>query len=520
MNPMAVKHTKVIEMAPISMEGQNLGKYRILEPLGRGGMAQVYKAYHPQLDRYVAIKVLRSDLVEEAEFLARFRREARAVAALRHPHIVQIYDFDVQDDLYFMVMELLEGDTLKAWLNALRVRGERLPLGETVRIFSDVLDGLSYAHGEGIIHRDLKPANIMLTRHGQAVLTDFGIAQIVGGTQYTVAGALMGTLSYMAPEQGRDGHCDVRSDIYSMGIAYYEALTGTVPFDADTPLAILMKHINDPLPMPRQFDPNIPEPFERVVLKALAKSAEDRFQSAVAMAEALTGAAQEAGIQIADTITPPQTVGSSSVQSIPVAVFSGPARQQIPDAGFASGDTDVTTGRNRGLGRSSATLLLRKAKDIFTPPASLTEVRRENVRGAVLSSVAGIIIANMLMLWLSGVFGWKVFGHIWPMELVVVGVLLVALMISLPSAWLLIPGGIVLGNGYLFSYYALSGNWQDWTFLWPLEPLLVAGAIIAPFLLNHRGKVGLWLTRRIGNILLILSGIVLVISLGVGIISR
>jgi len=517
---MDAKHAKKNEMAPIYLEGQNLGKYRILEPLGRGGMAQVYKAYHPQLDRYVAIKILRSDLVEEVEFLARFRREARAVAALRHPHIVQIYDFDAQDDLYYMVMELLEGDTLKAYLNAMRVRGERLPLGETVRIFSDVLDGLSYAHGEGIIHRDLKPANIMLTRRGQAVLTDFGIAQIVGGTQYTVSGALMGTLSYMAPEQGLDGHCDVRSDIYSLGIAYYEALTGTVPFDADTPLAILMKHINDPLPMPRMYDPSIPEPFERVALKALAKRADDRFQSAAAMTEALMGAAQEAGIQIPETITPPQTGGSSSVRPAAVAVFSGPARQQIPDASFASGDTDITAGRKLGQSQTSTGEFLGKAKTIFTPPADLTEVRPQNVRGAVLSSVAGIVIANMLMLWVSGIFGWNVFGHIWPMELVVVGVLLVALMVSLPSPWLLIPGGIMLGNGFLLSYFALSGNWQNWTFLWPLEPLLVAGSIIAPFLLNRRGAGGLWLTRRSGNILLSLSGIVFVVSLVVGILSK
>src|SRR3989304_1197477 len=130
---MTATRAKKNEMAPIHLEGQNLGKYRILEPLGRGGMAQVFKAYHPQLDRYVAVKVLRSDLVEEVEFLTRFRREARAIAALRHPHIVQIYDFDVQDDLYYMVMELLEGNTLKAFLNALRVRGERLPLGKTIR---------------------------------------------------------------------------------------------------------------------------------------------------------------------------------------------------------------------------------------------------------------------------------------------------------------------------------------------------------------------------------------------------
>lgn len=517
---MTAKHAKKKEMAPIYLEGQNLGKYRILEPLGRGGMAQVYKAYHPQLDRFVAIKILRSDLVGEVEFLARFRREARAVAALRHPHIVQIYDFDAQDDLYYMVMELLEGDTLKAYLNAMRVRGERLPLGETVRIFSDVLDGLSYAHGEGIIHRDLKPANIMLTRRGQAVLTDFGIAQIVGGTQYTISGALMGTLSYMAPEQGLEGHCDVRSDIYSLGIAYYEALTGTVPFDADTPLAILMKHINDPLPMPSKFAPGIPEPFERVALKALAKRADDRFQSAAAMTEALMGAAQEAGIQIPETITLPQTGSSSSVRPEAVAVFSGPARQQIPDAGFASGDTDITAGRKLGQSQTSTGELLSKAKTIFTPPAGLTEVLPQNVRGAVLYSVAGIVIANMLMLWVSGIFGWNVFGHIWPMELVVLGVLLVALMVSLPSPWLLIPGGIVLGNGFLLSYFVLSGKWQNWTFLWPLEPLLVAGSIIAPFLLNRRGTGGLWLTRRSGKILLILAGIVFIVSLAVGILTK
>jgi serine/threonine protein kinase len=517
---MTINHAQKTDMAPIFQEGQNLGKYRILETLGRGGMAQVYKAYHPHLDRYVAIKVLRSDLVEDAEFLARFQREARAVAALRHPHIVQIYDFDVHDDLYYMVMELLEGDTLKAYLNNLRVRGERLPLGETARIFIDVLDALSYAHGEGIIHRDLKPANIMLTRRGEAVLTDFGIAQIVGGTQYTVAGALMGTLSYMAPEQGMEGHCDARSDIYSIGIAYFEALTGIVPFDADTPLAILMKHINDPLPMPRRFDPTIPEAFERVALKALAKRPDDRFQSASEMGEVLTSAAREAGVLIPETISLTQANCSSSTREGAVAVFSGLAREHIPDAGFASGDTDVTTGRNPSQPRTGTGSFMTNSKTFFTPPANLTNVPRQSVRRAVLLSVAGIVIANMLMLWLSGIFGWKIFGHTWPMEFVVVGIVLAAIMSSLPSAWLLIPAGIVLGNGFLFSYYALSGNWQHWTFLWPLEPLLVALSIIAPFLLNQRGAAGLWLSRRIGNTLIVFSGIVFVVSLGIGIFSK
>jgi hypothetical protein len=150
----------------------------------------------------------------------------------------------------------------------------------------------------------------------------------------------------------------------------------------------------------------------------------------------------------------------------------------------------------------------------------LTDVPRQNVRKAVLLSVAGFVIANMLMLWVSGIFGWKIFGHLWPLELVAVGILLAALMSSLPSAWLLIPGGIVLGNGILFSYYALSGLWQHWTFLWPLEPLLIAISIIAPFLLYHRGTAGLWLTRRIGNTLIILSGIVFIVSLSIGILTR
>ena len=274
-------------MSPSSLEGTNLGKFRILEALGRGGMAQVYRAYHPQLDRYVAVKVLRSDLVEQDEFLARFRREAHAVSGLRHANIVQVFDFDVQDDLYYMVMELLEGDTLRARLNDYRVRGQRMPLPEVARILKDVLAGLAYAHSEGIIHRDIKPANIMLTRKGQAVLTDFGIAQIVGSTQYTVSGALMGTLNYMAPEQGFKGQCDHRSDIYSLGIVLYEMLTGYTPFDADTPLAILMKHLNDPLPLPSQVDPGIPAELETIVLRALAKEPDDRFQSADEMSAAL-----------------------------------------------------------------------------------------------------------------------------------------------------------------------------------------------------------------------------------------
>ena len=344
-------------MPSTSLEGQTLGKYRVLEPLGRGGMAQVYRAYHPQLNRYVAVKVLRSDLVESEEFLARFRREAQAVAGLRHPHIVQVYDFDVQDELYYMVMELLEGDTLKAYLNDYRRRGERLPWAEIVRILLDVLDGLGYAHGEGITHRDIKPANIMLTRRGEAVVTDFGIAHIVGGTQYTVSGALIGTLNYMSPEQGLKGHGDHRSDIYSLGIVFYEMMLGHTPFDADTPLAILMKHLNDPLPLPHKLDPSIPEAFERVLLTALSKQPDERYQSAAEMAQALVAAAQESGIELPANIHLPVPERKAGPARENVAVYSGTARQQIADPEFAADDTDSGLGEKlAGAPDEAATL--------------------------------------------------------------------------------------------------------------------------------------------------------------------
>jgi len=471
-------------MAPILLEGQNLGKYRILEPLGRGGMAQVFKAYHPGLDRFVAVKVLRSDLVEEADFLSRFRREARAVAALRHPNIVQVYDFDTQDDLYYMVMELLEGDSLRTYLNAYRAGGEVIPAGKTVRIIGDALAGLVYAHNQGIIHRDLKPANIMLSRHGQAVLTDFGIAQIVGSTQYTVSGALMGTLSYMAPEQGLTGQCDPRSDLYSLAIIYYEMLTGRVPFDADTPLAILMKHVNDPLPLPVEVNPAIPSPLAQVAVRALAGQPAERYQSAVEMAEALKEASREAAVDVPDTLALPLPVTVTASVFEPVAVFSGEARRSIPDPAFAEDDTQVTPGLQAGAGSTSPV---------------------KHTGRAALGGVAFIAGANMMMLWLGGIFGWEVFGYTWPMELLAIGFLLSALMVSAANPWLLIPGGIALGNGLLLSYFSLTGRWDHWSYVWPLEPILVVISVYAPFLFRRSGSgVSRWL-RRLGISLLLLA---------------
>jgi tRNA A-37 threonylcarbamoyl transferase component Bud32 len=601
------------KMVPASLEGQTLGKYRVLEPLGRGGMAQVYRAYHPQLDRYVAIKVLRSDLVEDVEFLSRFRREARAVAALRHPNIVQVFDFDVHGDIYYMVMELLEGDTLKTRLNDYRARGESMPPGEVVRILLDVLDGLAYAHSEGMIHRDIKPANILLTRRGQAVVADFGIAQIVGGTQYTVSGALMGTLNYMAPEQGLESHSDARSDIYSLGIVYYEMLTQRTPFDADTPLAILMKHLNDPLPLPRQVAPTIPEPFERVVLKALAKRAEERYQSAAEMAEALRQAAEAAEVELPARISLPLSFTTAQAPAESVAVLSGTAREKIADAGFAADDTDGTLGRrlaeeraakaqpgteieelrsalgalgrlvasktayglrravaaveqelaeespreaagqtapteevaDQGLAGEAAAPSVRpgspvgvsssmpagggawmswrkpgrggrRARKLAPQQASgdvlddvqveetqmeespeVLEARRRG-RKMILGAVGLLAFANLIAVWLSGALDrWDLFVRVWPMELLLTSVLLGAVMIRARSIWMLIPVGLLWGNGFLFSYYSLTGNWAHWSTLWPLEPALILGTLWLTSQLAHSAQPGLW-ARRLG----------------------
>jgi hypothetical protein len=209
----------------------------------------------------------------------------------------------------------------------------------------DVLDGMAYAHSEGMIHRDIKPANVLLTRRGQAVVADFGIARIIGSTQHTAAGALMGTLNYIAPEQGLQGQSDARSDIYSLGIVFYEMLTQRTPFEADTPLAVLMKHVNDPLPLPRKIAPSIPESFERIVLKALAKHPDDRYQSAEEMAQALSEAAVEAEVELPSRISLPLSFTTTEAPSESVAVFSGTAREKLADVEFADDDTDTTLGQ-------------------------------------------------------------------------------------------------------------------------------------------------------------------------------
>ncbi|OQY31818.1 MAG: hypothetical protein B6243_08045 [Anaerolineaceae bacterium 4572_5.2] len=272
------------------LEGKTIGKYRIIERLGRGGMATVYKAYHPSLDRYVAIKMLHGYLAEGENFLERFEQEAQSVATLRHHNIVQVFDFDNDGENYYMVMEFVSGGTLKAKMTHKSGNGGVFSVEESIRIINQIAEALDYAHKKGMIHRDIKPSNVLINEEGEILLTDFGIARILskGGTQLTATGALIGTPAYMPPEQGRgEKEITPASDIYSLGIIFYELLTGHVPFDADTPMAIIHKHIHSPLPIPHDFQPEFPTPLEKVLLKSLAKDPEDRYQSAREMINAI-----------------------------------------------------------------------------------------------------------------------------------------------------------------------------------------------------------------------------------------
>ena len=319
--------------------GQVIGRYKIVDKLGRGGMAEVYKGYQESLDRHVAIKLMHAFLVSEQDFLARFQREARAIAKLNHPNIVGVYDFDtLGDDTYYLVMEYIGGGTLKDKLQELAGRGERLPLAETIRITSEITSALAYAHKRGMIHRDIKPANIMLADTGKAVLTDFGIVKLVGGAHasaaVTATGALIGTPAYMSPEQAMGRPGDERADIYSLGVMLFQMVTGKLPFDADTPLAVVMKHVNEAVPLPVSFNPDVPFRLQEVILKALEKDPERRYQSADEMIAALQRARSLSG-------------------EIGAKAYDASASSSVPTQLIQTADFDTTSG---GIGASATTV--------------------------------------------------------------------------------------------------------------------------------------------------------------------
>ncbi len=265
--------------------GQTLGRYHIIEPLGQGGMASVFKGFDTLLERNVAVKIIRSDmeLGIESEFLKRFQREARSLAQLDHPFILKVLDYGEQDGVPYLVMPYVPGGTLKQKM------GSPMSYQEAAALLAPIARALDYAHHQKIIHRDVKPANILISQSGAPLLSDFGIAKMLaagGSTQLTATGVGIGTPDYMAPEQWA-GEADPRTDIYSLGVVFYEMITGHRPFTADTPAAILLKHLRDPLPRPKSFIPDLPDAVELVLFKVLDKEPENRYQDMGQFADVL-----------------------------------------------------------------------------------------------------------------------------------------------------------------------------------------------------------------------------------------
>ena len=293
------------------MIGTTLGPYTIKEQLGAGGMAQVYRGRHIHLKRDVAIKVMHAHFSEKDDWRDRFLREAQANAALKHPGIVHIYDFDVSDGVCYIAMEMLDGKSLEDRVNEANEAGRaHFSLEETTQIVTEIGDALSYAHRHGVIHRDIKPSNIMMTVEGRAVLTDFGLAAVLEETRMTVDGTAAGTPSYMAPEQVAGERGDHRTDIYSLGVLCYRLLAGQLPFQSDTLVGMINKVLNEPAPSLRDTVPDLPAYVVDAVERSLAKDPSERFDSVAAMTAALRG--ESTGTETETAVLPRRTPAPAS----------------------------------------------------------------------------------------------------------------------------------------------------------------------------------------------------------------
>ncbi len=264
--------------------GRTLGGYQISEEIGRGGMARVYRAYQPQLERWVALKVLMTAGMGDREFLNRFRREAKAIAALRHPNILTIYDYGEEKGIAYIVMEYVDGGTLKA-----RLTEGPMEWPDVATLVIPIGHALTYAHSQGIVHRDVKPGNVLLARTDWPLLADFGLVKLLGGQQgITKPGTSIGTPAYLSPEQAAGEEVDHRSDIYGLGIVLYELLTGHVPFEADSPFEMMLLRLREPPVPPRHLNPRITSELEAIILRALARIPAARYPTMEALVDDLS----------------------------------------------------------------------------------------------------------------------------------------------------------------------------------------------------------------------------------------
>ncbi|QBD79267.1 serine/threonine protein kinase [Ktedonosporobacter rubrisoli] len=363
----------------MSMTPKRLDKYELLERLGHGGVAEVWKALDVKLQRFVALKLLKPDLREDPNFITRFQREAQLIASLHHPNIVQIHDFQVfqpSDNsgslpIAYMVMDYIEGQTLALYIHQTSRQGQIPSPTEIINLFTSISMAIDYAHQHGMLHRDIKPANILLDNHntvhnpmGEPILTDFGVAKLLSTTTNTLSGALLGTPLYISPEQASGYQGNERSDLYSLGVILYEIVTGVTPFRGDTPLDVITQHINATPTRPSLLNPQIPPALEMVIMRSLAKNPDARFASASSMTAAIAEAFEQAVPAVLGTPTFPPDLEDMPTHLTPLPPTSLPSPTPIPATAGTSGQGALAPGNQGPISQPGITP---NATPNFTP---------------------------------------------------------------------------------------------------------------------------------------------------------
>ncbi|MBR5614238.1 MAG: Stk1 family PASTA domain-containing Ser/Thr kinase [Clostridia bacterium] len=364
-------------------------RYEILEEIGSGGMAVVYKAKCKLLNRFVAIKVLRPDLQNDEEFVRRFNVEAQAAASLTHPNIVSIYDVGNQDGLHYIVMEYIQGITLKEYIDEKHI----LPWREAVGYAVQIAKGLEEAHRNSIIHRDIKPHNIIMKHDGVLKVTDFGIARANVQQTMTCEDSAIGSVHYISPEQARGGYTDERSDIYSLGIVLYEMITGTVPFDSERPVTVAIMHLQEKPVPPREHNLSIPLPLERIVLKAITKEISSRYKSVSEMIEDLDGVLNDPSreiVQVEETpLVKPEDMGTT--KKMPAVKLESIEKVEIIEELDENKEDSVKKSKKKPVKRTSAEIDKKKEKKVITI--------------AIACAVAVILLISLAFLSITGIAG-------------------------------------------------------------------------------------------------------------------
>lgn len=322
---------------PTDLIGQTFGSYKLIELLGRGGMASVYRGYQESIDRSVAVKVLPPEFLHDPNFSQRFTAEARTLAKMTHPAILPLYDFGLANDVPYIVMPLMTGGTL-----ADRMRRSRLSLSDVLTLFSQIADALDYAHSLGVVHRDIKPSNILFDARGQPHLADFGIAKAIEASSNLTGTGIVGTPDYMSPEQARGEQIDGRSDIYSLGVMAYQALAGESLFKATTPIGVMLKHATESPPPIRQIRPELPPGIEAVLTKVLAKQPAERYQTAREFMQAMSRAV--------GSTTTSEPIRPTPTTSIPSSTARQPNPVTVNQPSYTTGQQPVPPKKSGGIG--------------------------------------------------------------------------------------------------------------------------------------------------------------------------